>query len=65
MYAVLQPILVPINGAPDIILSIDPNSPDELFVFLGMALLEKVPHLMGGPQGQSTRKRSTVNFDGI
>ncbi len=49
MSTVLQPILVPVNGAPDIVLSTDPNSPDELFVFLGMALLEKVPHLRGDP----------------
>ena len=49
MSAVLQPILVPVNGAPDITLSMDPNSSDELFVFLGMALLEKVPHLREDP----------------
>jgi len=40
---------VPVNGAPDIVLSTDPKSPDELFVFLGMALLEKVPHLREDP----------------
>lgn len=45
----LQPILVPVNGAPDIVLSTDPKSPDEVFVFLGMALLEKVPHLREDP----------------
>jgi len=39
----LQPILVPVNGAPDIALSIDPEHPEELVVFLGMAMLEKVP----------------------
>jgi len=49
MSTVLQPILVPVNGAPDIILSTDPRSPDEVFVFLGMALLEKVPHLREDP----------------
>lgn len=49
MSTVLQPILVPVNGAPDIVLSTDPNSSDELFVFLGMALLEKVPHLREDP----------------
>lgn len=49
MSTVLQPILVPVNGAPDIVLSTDPKSPDELFVFLGMALLEKVPHLREDP----------------
>ncbi len=41
----LQPILMPVKGTPDIVLSIDPKHPDELFVFLGMALLEKVPRL--------------------
>jgi len=41
----LQPILVPVKGAPDIVLSIDPKNPEELFVFLGMAMLEKVPRL--------------------
>ena len=49
MSTVLQPILEPVNGAPDIILSMDPNSSDELFVFLGMALLEKVPSLREAP----------------
>lgn len=49
MSIVLQPILVPVKGAPDIILSRDPNSPDELFVFLNMALLEKVPHRREDP----------------
>ncbi|MDP7269276.1 MAG: hypothetical protein QF408_14015 [Pirellulales bacterium] len=49
MSTVLQPILEPVNGAPDIVLSIDPNSPDDLFVFLGMALLEKVPNLRENP----------------
>ena len=49
MSTVLQPILVPVKGAPDIVLSTDPKSPDELFVFLGMALLEKVPHLREDP----------------
>jgi len=41
----LQPLLVPVKGAPDFILSINPQYPDELFVFLGMALLERVPRL--------------------
>jgi len=41
----LQPILTPVKGAPDIALSIDPKCPEELFVFLGMAMLEKVPRL--------------------
>ena len=45
MSTCLQPILMPVKGAPDIVLSIDPQSPGELFVFLGMALLEKVPRL--------------------
>ena len=45
MSALLQPILMPVKGAPDIVLSIDPNNPDEVFVFLGMAMLEKVPRL--------------------
>ncbi len=45
MCAYLQPILVPVKGTPDIVLSIDPKSPEELFVFLGMAMLEKVPRL--------------------
>jgi len=49
MSTVLQPILVPVKGAPDIVLSTDPKSPDEVFVFLGMALLEKVPHLREDP----------------
>jgi len=39
----LQPILTPVKGAPDIILSVNPQYPDELYVFLGMALLERVP----------------------
>ena len=39
----LQQILVPVKGAPDIILSIDPNNTDEIYVFLRMGLLEKVP----------------------
>ena len=42
---ILQPILVPVKGAPDIVLSVNPQYPDELFVFLGMALLERVPRL--------------------
>ena len=45
MSVFLQPVLVPVKGAPDIILSIDPKNPEELFVFLGMALLEKIPRL--------------------
>ena len=45
MAAILQPILMPVKGAPDIVLSIDPKNPEELFVFLGMAMLEKVPRL--------------------
>ena len=49
MSTVLQPILVPVNGAPDIVLSIDPENPDELVVFLGLAMLEKVPHLREHP----------------
>ena len=49
MSTVLQPILVPVNGEPDIILSAAPDSPDELFVFLDMALMEKVPHLREAP----------------
>ena len=49
MSTVLQPILVPVNGAPDITLSTDPHAPDEVFVFLGLALLEKVPHLREDP----------------
>ena len=45
MPVLLQPILMPVKGAPDIVLSIDPKNPEELFVFLGMAMLEKVPRL--------------------
>ena len=41
----LQPLLASVKGAPDFILSINPQYPDELFVFLGMALLERVPRL--------------------
>ena len=41
----LQPLLAPVKGAPDFILSVNPQYPDELFVFLGMALLERVPRL--------------------
>lgn len=41
----LQPLLAPVKGAPDFILSVNPKYPDELFVFLGMALLERVPHI--------------------
>ena len=36
---------MPVKGAPDVVFSIDPKSPEELFVFLGMAMLEKVPRL--------------------
>ncbi len=39
----LQPLLRPVKGAPDFVLSVNPQYPDELFVFLGMALLERVP----------------------
>ena len=49
MSALLQPILTPVNGAPDIVLSIDPEYPDELVVFLGLAMLEKVPNLREHP----------------
>ncbi len=49
MPTILQPILVPVNGEPDIILATVPDSPDELFVFLDMALLEKVPRLGESP----------------
>jgi len=49
MSAVLQPILTPVNGAPDIVLSIDPEYPDELVVFLGLAMLEKVPNVREHP----------------
>lgn len=49
MAACLQPVLMPVKGAPDIVLSIDPKDPRELFVFLGMAMLEKVPHLREHP----------------
>ncbi len=45
MYETLQPVLVPVKGSPDIVLSVDPKRPEDLFVFLGMALLEKVPRL--------------------
>lgn len=42
----LQPVLTPVKGATmDFVLSVDPKQPEELFVFLGMALLEKVPRL--------------------
>lgn len=41
----LQPILTAIKGTPDFVLSINPQFPNELFVFLGMALLERVPRL--------------------
>jgi hypothetical protein len=49
MSDVLQPILTPVKGAPDIVLSIDPEHPEELLVFLGLALLEKVPNLRAHP----------------
>ena len=39
----LQPILSSVKGTPDFIISIAPKYPEELFVFLGMALLERVP----------------------
>jgi hypothetical protein len=42
---ILQPILTPVKGAPDIVLSINPKSPEEISVFLGMAMLEKVSRL--------------------
>ena len=41
----LQPLLAPVKGDPDFILSINPQYPYEIFVFLGMALLERVPRL--------------------
>ena len=41
----LQPILTSVKGTPDFVLSINPQFPDELFVFLGMALLERVPRI--------------------
>ena len=45
MHEILQPILTPVKGGPDIVLSTHPKSPDEVSVFLGMAMLEKVPRL--------------------
>jgi hypothetical protein len=41
----LQPILVPVKGTPDIAVSIDPKHPEELVVFLGMAMIERVRRL--------------------
>ncbi len=49
MSNVLQPILTPVKGAPDLVLSIDPEYPEELVVFLGLALLERVPNLREHP----------------
>ena len=55
----LQPVLVPVKGTSDLTLSVNPKYPDELFVFLGMALLERVPRLRdhiafprSGPSGK-------------
>ncbi len=45
MIPTLQPLLVPVKGSPDLLLYVNPQDPAELFVFLGMALLERVPHL--------------------
>ena len=39
----LQPILASVKGTPDFVISTTPKFPEELFVFLGMALLERVP----------------------
>ena len=39
----LRPILSSVKGTPDFVISITPKYPEELFVFLGMALLERVP----------------------
>ena len=39
----LQPVLSSVKGTPDFVISISPKYPEELFVFLGMALLERVP----------------------
>ena len=47
MHEILQPILMPVKGAPDIVLSTNPKNPEDLYVFLGMAMLEKVPRLRG------------------
>ena len=41
----LQPLLASVKGAPDYLISVNPKYPDELFVFLGMALVERVPRL--------------------
>lgn len=49
MSTLLQPILVPVNGEPDIILSAVPDFPDEVFVFLNLALLERVPYNVQNP----------------
>ena len=45
MIPTLQPLLVPVKGSPDFLLYVNPQDPAELFVFLGMALLERVPHV--------------------
>ena len=45
MITTLQPLLVPVKGSPDFFLYANPQNPKELMVFLGMALLERVPHL--------------------
>jgi hypothetical protein len=39
----LQPVLSSVKGTPDFLISTAAKYPDELFVFLGMALLERVP----------------------
>lgn len=49
MHTEVQPILVPVKGSPDIVLSTDPKCPDELLVFLGLALLERVPRQADNP----------------
>jgi len=68
---------VPVNGAPDIALSIDPEHPDELVVFLGLAMLEKVPNLRehpafkmllarlhnGGVSGQGAQRKVTPEIE--
>ena len=45
MMSTLQPLLSPVKGSPDLLLYVNPQDPGELFVFLGLALLERVPHV--------------------
>ncbi len=49
MQNILQPILTPVKGSADITISRSLDFPDEILVFVGLALLEKVPDALDEP----------------